>query len=154
MSDKTYIAVFFDVHLSATPEEARQIRVDRKKYKSLLDEAIPGKIIELEDRYGCLGSFTIVSRRSFYLKSNDTMFLICDVKGMSYVSELAKWLSEQKGVEMINKFFYRIYYNEKWCAASVTVTPDYEELTIRPNLQTHDIGNGPGAAVYKKFKRI
>lgn len=155
MTDKTYIAVFFDVDLPALPQEARQIQLDKKRFKALMDEAQPGKIVELTDRYGIVGEYKVISRRLFQLKAPDIDFIIFDIKEKSSaVSELTKWLSEQKGLESINKLFYRFFYNEKWCAGKVTVTSEYEELRIMPNLNTHDIGNGPGAPVDKKFKRL
>ena len=155
MEDKTYIAVFFDVDLPALPNEARQIQLDKKRYKSLMAEAMPGnKNVELTDRYGVVGEYSVISRRIFHLKKPNIDFLILDVKNKSCDSEFKIWLSGQKGVEKINNFLYRFFYNEKWCVGQITITPYFEELTIRPNLNTHDIGNGPGAPVYKKFNRI
>lgn len=151
IEEKKYIAVFFDVDLPNTPEEARQIRVDRKTYKTLIKDAIPGEIIELDDRYGTLGSFKVVSRRSFINGSD--LFLICDVKLVNTISGLTRWLNEQKELQKVNNLFYRFMYNEKLCVGQVETTPDFELLTIRPNLNIHDIGNGPGLPVIKKFRR-
>lgn len=151
IEEKKYIAVFFDVNLPLTPEEAMQLRVDRKTFAKFLVEAVPDKIIELDNRYGALGSFKVVSRRSFINGSD--LFLICDVKQVSTVSELTKWLNQQIGLHKINNIFYRFMYNEKLCVGQVETTPDFELLTIRPNLNIHDIGNGPGLPVIKKFRR-
>lgn len=151
-TEKTYIAVFFDVALKAVPEEARQIRLDRKKFTDLVKEAVPGYNVQLEDRYGIVGNYTIVSRRSFHQKEPDTMFLIMDVKVIS-ASPLMMWLNEQPDLQKVNTFFYRFVFNEKWCTGKISITPEADELTIMPNLNTIDIGNGPGLPVIKKFRR-
>lgn len=154
MYDKAYIAVFFDVDLPALPNEARQIRLTKDKYINLMDNALPDKTVELVEKDKSIANYSIVSRRVFHLKNSvdNTMFLICDVK-KAEVSELLLWLNEQKGLEKVNNFFYRFLFNDKWCVGQVTIMPDYEELKIRANLNTHDIGNGEGVPVYKKFKR-
>jgi hypothetical protein len=69
------------------------------------------------------------------------------------MSELQNWLKEQKGVEQINRLGYRLWYNEKWCYAQITITPYTEEVAIKPMQITDDIGKGKGVPVYMSFKR-
>ena len=69
------------------------------------------------------------------------------------MSELQSGLKEQKKVENINRLGYRLWYNEKWCYAQITITPYTEEVAIKPMRIIDDIGKGKGVPVYMSFKR-
>lgn len=78
---------------------------------------------------------------------------MCRAGKKNEMSELQNWLKEQKGVEHINALGYRLWYNEKWCYAQITITPYTEEVAIKPMQIIDDIGKGKGVPVYMSFKR-
>lgn len=159
MSEAKFYAVFFDVAKPQNRNNALVVKVEKKKFANLLNEAVPDKKVELKFNDGAVANYTIKSRQNFWTNDfnivdgqDQKCFIICNVEKIK-CSPLSVWLNEQRGLEKVNNLFYRFWFNEKWCVGQVTITPDFEELTIKPNLNTHDIGNGEGVPVYKKFKR-
>lgn len=81
MPNTTYIAVFFDTALPATPPNARYKTINHNQFKNLVDEAMPDKTIELVSNQET-NLYSIANHRIFHLKNavDDTMFLICDLQ--------------------------------------------------------------------------
>jgi len=52
MTDAKYYAVFFDVDKPAIRKNALVLKVDKNKFHNLLDEAVPGKTVELKFKGG------------------------------------------------------------------------------------------------------
>lgn len=81
MQNTSYIAVFFDTALPALPPNSQMKTINHNQFRDLVDEAIPGKTIELVSNQ-VVTQYSITSRRIFHLQNSvdNTLFLICDVQ--------------------------------------------------------------------------
>jgi hypothetical protein len=165
--EKSYFAVFFDVDLPMTWPNAEYKRITREKYINLSDTTVSSKTIEIIKKDGSKIEYNIVTRREFYLlnSTDNSLFLICDIRKVYQNSELEGWLSKQMGLEKINDRQFYLWYPGHGlnpivedgktyvkCYASVLIAPYYLELEILPLLADDTIGRAKGECVLLKFK--
>lgn len=87
MTEAKYYAVFFDVAQPAIRKNALVLKVDKNKFHNLLDEAVPGKTVELKFKDGEEKTFEVDSRQNFWTDEysmiegqQSNCFIICNVK--------------------------------------------------------------------------
>lgn len=87
MTEVKYYAVFFDVAKPAIRKNALVLKVDKNKFHNLIDEAMPGKTVELKFNDGLELKYEIDSRQNFWTDEysmvegqQSNCFIICNVK--------------------------------------------------------------------------
>jgi hypothetical protein len=69
------------------------------------------------------------------------------------MSELKEFLKQQQNVEQVNRLGYNFIYNGVHCYGQIVITPNTDDLTIKPMNIKDDIGNGAGQPVRMSFKK-
>lgn len=87
MTEAKFYAVFFDVEKPATRQYQLLLKIDKNKFANLLDEAVPGKTVELKFKGSEEQAFEVQSRLNFWTDEysmvegqQSNCFIICNVK--------------------------------------------------------------------------
>ncbi len=87
MTESKYYAVFFNVDYPAIRKNALVLKIDKNKFDNLIDEAVPGKTVELKFKDGEEKKYEIESRQNFWTDEysmiegqQSNCFIICNVK--------------------------------------------------------------------------
>ena len=65
-TEPKFYAVFFDVAQPAIRKNALVLKVDKNKFHNLIDDAIPGKTVELKFKDGEEKKYEVESRQNFW----------------------------------------------------------------------------------------
>jgi len=81
MESTSYTVVFFDTALPALPQNQNLKRINYSQWQNLVDEAIPGKTVQLTCNQ-VTQEYKIINYRIVHVKNlvDNTLFLICDVE--------------------------------------------------------------------------
>lgn len=87
MTEAKFYSVFFDIAKPAIRKNALVLKIDKNKFENLLDEAVPGKSVELKFNDGEEKEYEIVHRQNFWTNEfsmvegqQSNCFIICNVK--------------------------------------------------------------------------